>query len=271
MHADSRKFENRIYFAAQPCCRYEGPWENTDIDSFQQLIERHHDKIAAVILEPIVQGAGGMRIYSPEYLRGVKSLCDTYDVLLILDEIATAFGRTGKMFGCEHAGVVPDIMCLGKAMTGGYMSLAATITTAKISDGISSGARAVFMHGPTFMGNPLACSVALASINLLISSPWKERVMRIEQQLKTELSPCAELPGVDDVRVLGAIGVLELAQTVNVAETQKKFVEKGVWIRPFGNLVYIMPPYIIRADELTRLTSAIKDVVADEQVYMDEN
>jgi len=234
----------RHYFADQPRCRYEGPWDDKDIDSFKSLIDQHHKEIAAVILEPVVQGAGGMWMYSPEYLRQVRVLCNQYDVLLILDEIATAFGRTGKLFGCNHSNISPDIMCIGKAMTGG------------MADG------GVFMHGPTFMGNPLASAVALASINLLLSGPWESWIKRIEDQLKKELLPLASLPHVADVRVLGAIGVVEMVDPVNVAEIQKKFVEKGVWIRPFGKLVYLMPPYIIEEDDLRQLTSAIREVIA---------
>ena len=263
MHEIFRDVLARHYFADEPHCRFDDLWDEDDIASFVNLITNHHKEIAAVILEPVVQGAGGMRIYSPEYLRRVRSLCDEFDVLLILDEIATAFGRTGKLFACEHAGIAPDIMCIGKALTGGYMSLAATLTNERVSNGISSGESGVFMHGPTFMGNPLACAVALASINLLVSSPWEERVNRIEKQLKLALYPCIDLPGVADVRVLGAIGVVECVDPVNVGEIQRKFVEKGVWIRPFGKLVYIMPPYIIDETDLARLTSAISEVLQD--------
>lgn len=261
MHEIFRDVLPQHYFADEPRTRFEDPWDEKDITSFADLISTHHGHIAAVILEPLVQGAGGMRIYSPEYLKRVRALCDQYDVLLILDEIATAFGRTGTMFACEHAGIAPDIMCIGKALTGGYLSLAATLASRKVSDGISSGESGVFMHGPTFMGNPLACAVALASINLLLSGPWQERVKRIETQLKDELHPCADRPGVADVRVLGAIGVVELDQPVDVGEIQKKFVERGVWIRPFGKLIYIMPPYVIDESDLRQLTSAIAGVV----------
>lgn len=249
------------YFAESPACGYEDKWDDTYIEDFQNLIETHHKEIAAVILEPIVQGAGGMRIYSPEFLHNVRVLCDEYDVLLILDEIATGFGRTGTMFACEHAGITPDIMCIGKALTGGYIGLAATLTISKVSDGISSGKPGVFMHGPTFMGNPLACSIAVASIKLLLSFQWKERIREIEKQLKDELSPCSRLPQVVDVRVLGAIGVIEMLHPVDMAAMQKKFMEKGVWIRPFGKLIYIMPPYIIKSEELAQLTTSMVEVV----------
>jgi adenosylmethionine-8-amino-7-oxononanoate aminotransferase len=255
----------RHYFADAPGCSFDDSWDESDIVSFADLISVHHKEIAAVILEPIVQGAGGMRFYSPEYLRRVRILCDRFDVLLILDEIATGFGRTGKLFACEHAGISPDIMCLGKALTGGYMSLAATLTTRKVSEGISSGTPGLFMHGPTFMGNPLSCAVALASIKLLLEGPWQERIADIERRLREGLSPCAHLAQVNDVRVLGAIGVVELDHPVDMARIQKRFVEKGVWIRPFGKLVYTMPPYVIGARDLGRITRAICEVVAEEK------
>ena len=252
------------YFADAPQCGFDDSWDDTYIADFRNLIEVRHNELAAVILEPIVQGAGGMRFYSPEYLRQVRALCDQYDVLLILDEIATGFGRTGKMFACEHSEIAPDIMCVGKALTGGYLSLAATLTSQKISDGISVNGNGALMHGPTFMGNPLACSIAVASIKLLLSTPWEKRVHHIEQHLKQELSQCLKYPHVADVRVLGGIGVVEMKEPVNMATIQKRFVEKGVWIRPFGKLVYTMPPYIIEEQDLARITKAIVEIIQED-------
>lgn len=251
------------YFAEAPRCAYNDAWEEQYLTDLTSLLSRHHKEIAAIILEPIVQGAGGMRFYHPEYLKGVRRLCDAYDVLLILDEIATGFGRTGTLFACEQADIAPDIMCLGKALTGGYMTLAATLTTEKVSAGICAGGARMFMHGPTFMGNPLACSVAIASIDLLLESPWKQRIENIERQLKIELSACVNLPQVADVRVLGAIGVVELHQPVDMKRVQSRLVGKGVWIRPFGKLIYIMPPYIIDQQDLNQLTSAIYEVIKE--------
>lgn len=253
------------YFAEAPKCKFNDLWEENYINDFKLLIEDNHNSIAAVIIEPIVQGAGGMRIYSPYYLKSVRELCDKYDTLLIFDEIATGFGRTGKLFACEHAGVVPDIMCLGKAMTGGYLTQAATLTTDEVGAVISSGEPGVFMHGPTFMGNPLACAVSFASINLLLNTPWQERVCRIQTQLEEELSVCKNFPTVTDVRILGAIGVIETVKPVDVASIQKRFVEQGVWVRPFGKLIYIMPPYIIDEKDLRQLTSAMTESVTDDR------
>ena len=253
------------YFADAPAGGFETPWDEKNIFSFQSLIAKNHDHIAAVILEPIVQGAGGMRFYSPDYLRRVRELCDTHGVLLILDEIATGFGRTGKLFACEHAGIAPDIMCLGKALTGGYMSLAATMATRRVAEGISSGKTEAFMHGPTFMGNPLACAVAVASIQKLLDSNWQTAIKDMEYRLKKGLSPCCAMGHVQEVRVLGAIGVVELKAPVSMARIQKRFVGRGVWIRPFGKLVYTMPPFIISKEDLDTVTQAICDVVAKEK------
>ena len=250
------------YFADTPRTRFDEEWRDADIVSLKTLAENHHDQIAAVILEPVVQGAGGMWFYSPEYLNKLTEICDRFDLLLIFDEIATGFGRTGKLFACEHSRVTPDIMCLGKALTGGYMTLAATLTTARVADTISAGGEGIFMHGPTFMANPLACSVALASIRLLQETGWKQRVDDIQSQLQAQLAVCKELDNVTDVRVLGAIGVVELDKPVDMHVVPHWFVEQGVWIRPFGRLIYIMPPYVIDSAELTQLTDAIYDVAS---------
>jgi adenosylmethionine-8-amino-7-oxononanoate aminotransferase len=250
------------FFVPAPESRFDENLRESDVIPIAETLASHSDEIAAVILEPVVQGAGGMRIYSPDFLARVRDLCDQYDVLLIADEIATAFGRTGKMFACEHAGIKPDIMCVGKALTAGYMTLAATMTNQRVSDGISSGGSGVFMHGPTFMANPLACAVALESLELLTNSNWQENIARIEQQLKAQLEPCRSLAGVQDVRVLGAIGVVECKEDVDVGQIQKDFVKRGVWVRPFGKLVYIMPPYIISNNDLSHLTTTICDVLA---------
>ena len=250
------------YFAEAPQIPFDGDWQETDIASFTQLLEQHHEHIAAAIFEPVVQGAGGMRFYHPEYVRRVRELCDRYNVLLILDEIATGFGRSGTFFACEHADICPDIMCVGKALTGGFMSLAATLTTRHISETFAQGEAGVFMHGPTFMANPLACAVSIASIELLESYDWQAAVQAIATQLATELARCKMLPAVKDVRVLGAIGVVELHHPVDMAIVQPQFVDHGVWIRPFGRLLYTMPPYIIQHEQLRCITQAIYEVAA---------
>jgi adenosylmethionine-8-amino-7-oxononanoate aminotransferase len=270
MHSAFEKILHKNIFAEAPGCDYDAEWDEGYIADFASKLEQNHKEIAAVILEPIVQGAGGMRIYSPHFLRAVRALCDQYDVLLILDEIATGFGRTGKLFAYEHANISPDILCVGKALTGGYMSLAATLTTKKVMRGVESNGN-VLMHGPTFMANPLACSVANASLELLLHSPWQQRVLAIETQLQEELAECNTLDIVKEVRILGAIGVVELNRDVDLAWMTPKFIEKGIWIRPFLNLVYIMPPYITSSEELTQITQAIYDVIKEFAAYSEKS
>ncbi|HBE91929.1 MAG TPA: adenosylmethionine--8-amino-7-oxononanoate transaminase [Gammaproteobacteria bacterium] len=252
----------RQFFVDASTSRFGEPCSDADIAAIQSQLEQHEENIAAVIMEPIVQGAGGMLFYSADYLAKVRQLCDHYGVLLILDEIATGFGRSGKLFACEHADVSPDIMCVGKALTGGYLTLAATLTTIDVSQTISDGEPGVFMHGPTFMANPLACAAGLASIKLLTESPWQKQIRRIENQLEEGLAPCHELTHVKDVRVLGAIGVVELKTEVDMRIIQPRLVKAGVWVRPFGKLVYLMPPYVIEPDDLDTLTNAVVQVVS---------
>jgi adenosylmethionine-8-amino-7-oxononanoate aminotransferase len=250
-------------FAPAPSCGFDEPCPDEEMTAITELLAQHHKEIAAVIVEPVVQGAGGMRFYSPEYLVKLRALCDAFDVLLIFDEIATGFGRTGKLFALEHAQVEPDILCLGKALTGGYMTLAATLCNERISIGISDGDAGVFMHGPTFMANPLACSAAIASIKLLLSQPWQRTVERVHAELAAGLAPARDLPNVAEVRTLGAIGVIELKEPVDMKTIQPMFVERGVWVRPFGKLVYAMPPFVMGTDDVATLTGAMVDVVAN--------
>jgi len=249
------------YFAEQPKIRFSQKWDSSDILSIKTILEDNNENIAAVILEPIVQGAGGMWFYSPQYLNNLRNLCDKHNVLLIFDEIATGFGRTGKLFATNYTNIQPDIMCLGKALTGGYLSLAATLTTSEIAKTISQGEAKVFMHGPTFMANPLACAIANTNIELLFSYDWENKIKNIENQLNNELNTLKTNTKVNDVRILGAIGVVEMKEPVNMAILQQKFVDLGVWIRPFGKLIYLMPPYIIKPLEITKLTKAIKKVI----------
>ncbi|MDD7805770.1 MAG: adenosylmethionine--8-amino-7-oxononanoate transaminase [Endozoicomonas sp. (ex Botrylloides leachii)] len=248
------------YFLSRPLCAFGSPCEEQHIAALREMLAAKYSKLAAVIIEPIVQGAGGMHFYSPEYLKQLQALCTEYQVLLIHDEIATGFGRTGKLFAMEHANVVPDIMCVGKALTGGYMTLAATLCSTEVSQTISE--TGAFMHGPTFMANPLACAAGSASLEIIQQGNWKHQVENIERQLWEGLSPCAELPGVADVRVLGAIGVVEMTTPVVMAEIQPEFVKRGIWVRPYGKLIYLMPPYIINDDELKQLCSGIIDVIS---------
>lgn len=252
----------RHLFAPAPRSAYGEPCEDADVAEFERLLARHAHEVAAVILEPVVQGTGAMGFYAPGWLARVRELCDHHGVLLIADEIAVGFGRSGELFGCDHAGISPDIMCVGKALTGGYLSMAATLCTDEVAAGVSDSPAGAFMHGPTFMGNPLASAVANASVELLLSSPWRARVAEISAGLTVGLAPAAELAGVADVRVLGAIGVIETREPVDMSVIQPLLVELGVWVRPFGRLVYTMPPFITTPADVAALTAAMVEAVA---------
>ncbi len=260
MHAMFQGQLTSHVFAPAPERAYDDEWQDSDGEALIHIFQQRHADLAAFVLEPVLQGAGGMRLYHPEYLRLARALCDQYDVLLICDEIATGFGRTGKLFAVDHAGIVPDIMCLGKALSGGYITLAATLCTSAVAEGISSGAVGALMHGPTYMANPLACAVACASLKIIQTGVWQTQVGQIEQQLLL-LKRLAQYPAVKAVRVLGAVGIVEMHHNIDVAKAQALMVARGVWIRPFGNLFYLMPPYIIQPDELLQLTEALEFIV----------
>ncbi|MEZ9558146.1 adenosylmethionine--8-amino-7-oxononanoate transaminase [Vibrio splendidus] len=267
MHSLYKGFLPEHIFADSPKTGFWDDWNSSDINSFREKLTAHHAEVAAVILEPIVQGAGGMRIYHPEFLRQVRLLCDEFNVLLILDEIATGFGRTGKLFACEHADVQPDILCVGKALTGGYMTLSATLASKEVADTVCGGEAGCFMHGPTFMGNPLACAVGAASLSIIEQGHWKNQTQQIEQLFSELLPPLLEHELVKDVRWLGAIGVVETHTAVDMETIQAHFVEQGVWIRPFGKLIYMMPPFISKPEHIEKLVSAIDCALKDRHCF----
>lgn len=260
MHTIFSEFLTKNYFVSEPKSKFEEEFDQSDLDEMKKFLEENHENIAAVIIEPIVQGAGGMRFYSPKYLEGLRELTKKHNVLLIFDEIATGFGRTGKLFAYQHTNIIPDIMTIGKALTAGYMTMAATITTKEVAQGIEKDGN-ILMHGPTFMGNPLACKVASTSIDLLEENNWQENVLRIEKYLKENLTICENLDLVKEVRVLGAIGVVELHENVDMVKATEEFVKRGVWIRPFMKLIYIMPPFITTNEQLQKLVDAIYGTV----------
>lgn len=267
MHSLYKGFLPEHIFADSPKTGFWDQWDANDINSFREKLATHHQDVAAVILEPIVQGAGGMRIYHPEFLKQVRLLCDEFNVLLILDEIATGFGRTGKLFACEHADIQPDILCLGKALTGGYMTLSATLASKEVADTVCGGEAGCFMHGPTFMGNPLACAVGAASLSIIEQGHWQNQTQQIELLFSELLPPLLEHDLVKDVRWLGAIGVVETHTPVDMEIIQTHFVEQGVWIRPFGRLIYMMPPFISKPEHIEQLVCAIDSALKDSHCF----
>ncbi|EGR0233078.1 adenosylmethionine--8-amino-7-oxononanoate transaminase [Vibrio vulnificus] len=268
MHSLYKGFLPEHIFAKSPTGGFWDEWKQEDLTDFAQKIEQHHQELAAVILEPIVQGAGGMRIYHPEFLKGVRALCDKYGLLLIADEIATGFGRTGKLFACEHADIQPDILCVGKALTGGYMTLSATLTSKHVADTVCGGEAGCFMHGPTFMGNPLACAVATASLELIEQGQWQQQTKQIESLFSELLPKLEEHDLVKNTRWLGAIGVVETHRPVNMETIQALLVEQGVWIRPFGRLIYMMPPFISEPDHIEQLVNAIETALQHPECFV---
>ncbi|EOV0101889.1 adenosylmethionine--8-amino-7-oxononanoate transaminase [Vibrio vulnificus] len=268
MHSLYKGFLPEHIFAKSPTGGFWDEWKPEDLTDFAQKIEQHHQELAAVILEPIVQGAGGMRIYHPEFLKGVRALCDQYGLLLIADEIATGFGRTGKLFACEHADIQPDILCVGKALTGGYMTLSATLTSKHVADTVCGGEAGCFMHGPTFMGNPLACAVATASLELIEQGQWQQQTKQIESLFSELLPKLEEYDLVKNTRWLGAIGVVETHRPVNMETIQALFVEQGVWIRPFGKLIYMMPPFISEPAHIEQLVNAIETALQRAECFV---
>ena len=267
MHSLFRSYVAQQLFVSRPPPAYGEPVQPADLDEVRSLLEKRADDIAALILEPIVQGAGGMWFYDPSYLRDLVALCREHGLLVIFDEIATGFGRTGTLFAMEHAQVVPDILCLGKALTGGYLSLGSTLCTSDVAAGVCAAPGGALMHGPTFMANPLACAVAHASVELLLDGPWQLRVRHIEATLRARLAPCVDLPGVTDVRVLGAIGVVQMTEPVDMTALQPALVDRGAWVRPFGRLVYVMPPYISSDDDLCTITAAVCGALQEAEAH----
>lgn len=255
------------YFVPAPQVKFDEEWRDSDFEPMRRLIAEHHDELAGIILEPIVQGAGGMRFYHPQYLRELRKICDDNGVYLIFDEIATGFWRTGKFFAWEHAGVMPDIMTIGKGLTAGYLTMSAVVTTKEVADTISEGEAGVLMHGPTFMANPLSCAVALESLRMLNEQDMEAKVAELQSKLELHLAPAKSLPNVEDVRVLGSIGVVQVDRPVDVGKFQKEAVRRGVWIRPFGKNVYVMPPYVVSDLQLEKLCRELIEIISDTRNY----